>query len=811
MHTIIRRGAAALLLCLNAAMALAQQTTVPAALSGNWLKTDGSNQFVIGLYNGVACYQDNVSLITAITGSNDHWQITLAGKRLGLSLKDAHTLILMENGQQQTLKHTRTYNYGYRPIQQPLKQPLFRVGTATVKGYLQLPATAPRNKLQYNYVLISYENVLTGEAEYFPADLDKTGRFTITFPLYKLQKCTLIYNQDKIATFLAQPGSSLLLAVNPDIKVTNPNLDFDLVAQRVAVMGDDADLNNQYQHFLTYRSSLNDTAYTQNITALSQVYSPAKVPQVLIDYIKEEVLYDYAYKRLSDTRNADSAIAQQLYQRYLVPGSPYAVLHDNFYQMAGYYADRLRDGSRSNGMRYSFSTDKMAQRINNDYSRFLSPEFMQPYKAIQKDGALLRNMKDEEIIKTYFNGDKDAAIAFRYLTRKIQDEFFKEQRDSVAYARNAAILKDPATLFAANLYQLLHSSYSEDDLRIPSTYRLNIFKDAAAASYMPWWLVDSLNRQEAIKTASAGLAVKLDSTRIREVNNEAGWQAVLKSYRGKVVVISMYNHNFRKENATLGLYNLEKLQALYKGKNVVFLKCIIQRQRSDKMKQLFGYLLLMDSRHQLQNVLYIDRKISAMALMEEDIEGNMAIYGAAGEAHHPAVFAKKHSYKDEGNISLTAELNAVLAGKGHYYESDAAAYFIKDKKHEDYVPGYRNEMLKTWTRRDSAGAYEVYTPKEPDRPDYETGDSVYKQVVFMADSFFVNARLVLHRQPVEKNSSNRLFYAGNYERETKWEDGYRYEFNKPAKLLQLYNKQKKLQRQYRVIMINTDILVLERL
>lgn len=806
MHTILRRGTATLLLWLYAAMALAQQTTVPETLTGNWLKTDGSNQFVIGLYKGVACYQNNVSLITALTGSKDQWQITLAGKRLSLSLKDAHTLILTENGQPQTLKHTRTYDYGYKPVQQPLKQPLFRVGTATVKGYLQVPAR-PGNKLQYSYVLISYQNVLTGEAEYFPADLDKTGRFTVTFPLYKLQKCTLIYNQDEIATFLVQPGSSLLLAVNPDIKITSPSPDYDLVAQRVAIMGDDADLNNQYQHFLTYRSGLSDTAYTQNITALSQVYSPAKAPQVFIDYIKEEVLYDYAYKRLSDIRNADSAIAQQLYQRYLVPGSPYAVLHDNFYQLAGYYADRLRESSR---MRYSFSADKMAQRIDNDYSRLLSPEFMQPYKAIQKDGARLRNMKDEEIIKTYFNGDKDAAIAFRYLTRKIQDEFLKEQRDSVAYALNTDILKDPAAHFAANLYQLLHSSFSDDDLHIPSTYRLNIFKDAATADNMPWWLVDSLNRQQAIKTASAGLLAKYDSTLIREINNEADWQAVLKSYRGKVVVVSVYNHYFRKGNAVLGLYNLEKLQALYKGKNVVFLKCIIQRQRSDKMKQLLGYMQLMDSRHQLQNVLYINRKISAMALMEEAIEGNMGIYGITGEAHHPAIFAKKHSYKEQDDITLVAELNAVLAGKGHYYESDAAAYFIKDKKNENYVPSYKHESLKTWTRRDSAGAYEVYIAKEPDNPDYETGDSVYKQLTFLADSSLAVARLVLHQQPVERNSRSRLSYSSNYDRKTNWENLYHYGFNKPAKLLQLYDyRQKKLQRRYRVLMINTDVMVLE--
>jgi len=806
MHTILRRGAATLLLWLYAAMALAQQTTVPETLTGNWLKTDGSNQFVIGLYKGVACYQNNVSLITALTGSKDHWQITLAGKRLSLSLKDAHTLILTENGQPQTLKHTRTYDYGYKPVQQPLKQPLFRIGTATVKGYLQVPA-AHKNKLKYSYVMVSYENVLTGETEYFPADLDKAGRFTLTFPVYKLQRCTLIYDRDEVATFLVQPGGSLLLAVNPDIKITSPNPDYNLVAQRVAIMGDDADLNNQYQHFLTYRSTLNDTAYTQNITALSQVYSPAKAPQVFIDYIKEEVLYDYAYKRLSNIRNADSAVAQQLYERYLVPGSPYAVLHDNFYPLAGYYAERLRDGSSHNGMLYSFSIGKMEQRINNDYSRLLSPEFMQPYKAMKKDTARLRNMKDEAIIKTYFNGDKDAASAFRYLMRKIQDEFVKEYRDSVAYARNTALFKDPAAHFAANLYQLLHSSYSDDDIRTPSTYRLNIFKDAAATEAMPWWLVDSLNRQQAIKTASAGLLAKYDSTRIREINNEADWQATLKSYRGKVVVVAMFNHYFEKQRAMIGLYQLEKMQALYKGKNVVFLKCIIQRQRSDKVKQLLGYMQLMDSRRQLQNVLYIDRKISAMALMNEAIDGNMGIYNAAGEAHHPAVYAQNRSYSEWDNVTLTAELNAVLAGKGLYYEGNATAYFIKIKGNA-YTPGDGIEMMKTWTRQDSAGPYEVYVAKEPDKPDYETGDSVYKQVLFIADSLFAVERLVLHLQPAE-NNRNRLLYSGNYRKESKLEEGYRYEFNKPTKLLRLYNKQKKLQRQYRVVMINSGMMVLE--
>jgi hypothetical protein len=196
-----------------------------------------------------------------------------------------------------------------------------------------------------------------------------------------------------------------------------------------------------------------------------------------------------------------------------------------------------------------------------------------------------------------------------------------------------------------------------------------------------------------------------------------------------------------------------------------------------------------------------------MALMNEAIDGNMGIYNVAGEAHHPAVYAQNRSYKEWDNVTLPAELDAVLAGKGLYYEGNATAYFIKVKGNS-YTPGDGNEMMKTWTRQDSAGPYEVYVAKEPDKPDYETGDSVYKQVLFIADSLFAVERLVLHLQPAE-NNRNRLSYSGNYRKESKLEEGYRYEFNKPTKLLRLYNRQKKLQRQYRVLMINSGMMVLE--
>ncbi|HEU4552398.1 MAG TPA: hypothetical protein VFS25_06180 [Chitinophaga sp.] len=807
MYNQLRSYFLTLLAVLYVTLAAAQQTSLPAAFTGNWLSTDGSNRFVIGLYKNIACYRNNVQNITAVSGSNNHWRLTLSNARLDLVLQDAHTLVLTTNGRAQTLKNIRTGNHAGKITRQPLQQPLFREGTATVKGWLQPPAR-PKPGLRYSYVLASYENVLTGEEEYFPANLDKNGRFTLSFPVYKLQRCTLFYGMGEVATFFVEPGSTLLLAVNPGVKAGGPDPDYNQVMQRVCMMGDNAAFNNWYQHFLAYRSTLPDTAYTRNMAALAQVYASSGAPQHFIDYITAEMRYDYAYKRLSDMRDADTLVLRQLYQNYLAPGLPYAVIHDNFYRVAGHYADKLRKNFR---VHYRFTIDKIAPRVNNEYSRLLSPAFIRAFNLLQKNWDKVSKMKDAEIIQTYFNGNKEAAIAYAYLFRKIENEFFKEARDSIAYAQNAALLKNPALNFAANLYQLQYNDVAEDELRTPSIYRLNIFKTTAARNAMPWELTVRLNRKQAVQAAGATIQLKTDSTRIREVNNEADWQAALKSYRGKVVVISMFDHYFEKKYAVRILYELEKMQAIYKGKNVVFLKCIVQRQPIDKARQLFGYLQLMSSQNQLQNLFYINGKISAMAVMKNGIEDAFGIYNTAGEAHHPEIYPQKPPDSGQPDISLTAELNAVLAGKGRYYESNAATYFTKRAGNEHSYFPRKNGVLKTWTRTDTAGAYEVYTATQPDMPDYETGDSVYRQLHFLADTTCVEARLTLHKTPAEKIS--RMFYSSGYDKEVTRNGVYHYRFNKPGRQLQLYNGKKPEApvKRYRVAMIGTDIMVLERM
>jgi hypothetical protein len=75
----------------------------------------------------------------------------------------------------------------------------------------------------------------------------------------------------------------------------------------------------------------------------------------------------------------------------------------------------------------------------------------------------------------------------------------------------------------------------------------------------------------------------------------------------------------------------------------------------------------------------------------------------------------------------------------------------------------------------------------------------------------VEARLTLHKTPPEKIS--RMFYSSGYDKEVTRNGVYHYRFKQPGRQLQLYDGKKPEVpvKRYRVVMISTDIMVLERM
>jgi hypothetical protein len=590
-------------------------------------------------------------------------------------------------------------------------------------------------------------------------------------------------------------------------------------------MGSNAAFNNQYQHYAQYISHLDFkpqkpastadrnmpaavkkqqqyTLYSKWYDSLLQridfVYPAYIAEQRFIDFIKAETRYNCVLALL-DERDTDSTWLQQIYDQYLSQETPIALVHDNYYKLAKRYASRLHESRFGNRYSYSYHYDKITERVQKDYGSLLSHGFLEKYNEMQKDWAAVSMMKDSAIIQKYFNGNREEAISFRYVLNKITDEFYKESRDSTAYLLYEKSIPNTSLRFAANLQQLLGNGWSDDDIPIPSLYRVSIFSHYSQLPGMPGQQVVSINRGNALLLGAASLELKLDTQRIRQIDHESEWQAALKAYRGKTVVVWTFSHYFRPDHAARSLYELKKMQARYRGQNVVFLKCIQQRQRNDRIKQLLQYMDVFNKQGQLNDVFYINRSMSVGVMMEEAVNDCCALYDTSGLAHHPLRYDK--------SPTLSRELDSVLAGKGIYYEK-AADYFLKSGGRPNLEMS-SDGRIKTWTLYDSTGHYYLYTSKVPDKPVYDLNyDSVYHLLSLMQDSVWMENKLVFHQQPSSKKR-DRLFSSPEYTKEhTQFSPMRTYRYDRNNRLLLVYDK-KNLFRTFRVAFISPDCLVLE--
>ena len=828
--------------------ATGQQEPWPGKLTGNWLTTEGNNQFVLGVYKQVICYDNETWKIVASEKNNNGWKLDLTapGKKIQLEIypKDEHSITISGNNRQLELKNTRTYNYKNKSPEQTLLQPFSGNEQATVKGYIHLPPSF-NAKQGEDYIQVSYRNELTGQQEYFFSDIDSSGSFKISFPVYRSRMCNLYWNGSTITDFFIQPGHTLLVAFNKAINIKNENPDYDKLAQRVCMMGTDGDFNNQYLHYLQYCNSAGfpqfnfpvqiikgktvqekkeiqfayyDKLYKDAFTVIDHLYAPGKAGRQFIEYIKEEIRYKCAAALMANLHDeygektyreykVDSNDLARIHKLFLEEKSAYSLSQDAFYELAGKLADKIIEVKTGNRFSYTISQEKIDQRVEKDYGPLLSNDFLDKYRQIRKDWHLLSGMKDEEIFEQYFNGSREEATNFRYLVNAIGNEFYKEARDSANYTLYRRHIPNPRLRFAANVYQLTYESNRTSDISVPSVYRIKLFNEHSRLQQTPWQLVDSINMANTIGHAMAGISVRINQSLVKEVNNEKDWQIVLKELRGKVVVVWLFSHYYQDEFAYRSLYEFKKIKEKYRDKNVVFIKGIVQRERSDRVKQLMNYLGLMGKYDELNDLYYIDRSISLGGLMRESIGRNCMIYNEQGFAHHPEYYLNKRSERQKEEYTLEWQLNKVLAGNGGYYEA-ITSELIKSgsARHHAYIESVNSA---TWTLMTANGNYYTYTAREPDKPIYgKETDTVFKQVTFFQDSLFVEHSMILHRRVSRKRES--FLQDINYEKEFKPGNGlYQFRIDNKERTIILKAEKGELVKKYKVLTISPDVMVLE--
>jgi hypothetical protein len=787
------------------------QPAVPETLTGNWLKVDGSNQFVLGLYKNIACFKNNTAVITAVSGKQDHWHLKLATGSLDIVRKDSHTIVLTDNGSQQILKNIQTVNDAYKPVEHTFKQPLFETGTATLKGYVALPAPSGKT-LPDSYIMVSYENEFTGERDYFPAGIDNTGQFSVTFKLYRPQLCAFHYNGQVITTFLAQPGNKMLIAVSNTHVPLAAKPEYDQLLQYICFMGDNAAFNMHYLHYIAYNAKMKKQGLRlEDRATLEQIYPPAQVEQRFRDFIHEQIVYKEGNRKMNDHPLKDTSAEKlrelnEIYTEYLAHESPTALLHTYYYELAGRYGEKLAYMATSGRTRVP--QERIFQLVEDLYAPVLPQNFLQQYRILNKDWDAVVKMSAAQRIDTYFNGDKAAYDAFDLIKSKLDKEVLNHNHDSVAFELFKKECKTQGLRFAASLFQLLYNSYSNsnDNVLMPSVYRLNQFNTFSEPGYRPYELTEQINRKRFARLGQNGLQLQIDTARVLEINNETDWQATLKHYRGRVVVAWIFPALFSKLQVVKSLYELRKAQELNKGRNVVFLKCVRQRVYKDKTKQLRRYLQFIEQNGPGKDILYVDDKASLMWLADKTIDSNYVIFDRRGQPHHPLVDTLDKKERIWKELHLYAQLDTLLAGKGRFYEGKAPDFFYGDGG------VCKDPNVQMWSRFDSSGIYQTYVSNGTDYPVDMTNGLVMNSLVFKkGDDVVGEFQVLMTKEPKLKTDSSGKTDSFEYVPHKIRSEMYTYQFFAEEQRLRFYEEHMVRNKSYRVVVINKDIMVLELL
>jgi thiol-disulfide isomerase/thioredoxin len=187
-----------------------QKTTLPKGLYANWLKTDGSNEWVLGLENKKAIYQNQFWDYKAVTTQHTVHKLSLKqGKKLlllNVQLTKDGGLIAWENGKiKQLLANKATDKLFVREDDKPFAKPIVKNGIAVLTGYINNYSP----KLGFKTGSIAMNNIISGHQENHLVEIAPDGTFRAEIPMPYPEECFLEIGGYFATVFLA-PGKKIL-------------------------------------------------------------------------------------------------------------------------------------------------------------------------------------------------------------------------------------------------------------------------------------------------------------------------------------------------------------------------------------------------------------------------------------------------------------------------------------------------------------------------------------------------------------------------------------------------------------------------
>jgi hypothetical protein len=262
------------------------KSPLPQYLLGNWLMTDGSNQFVFGLHDKKAIYQNQVwdydrveqngktTVIHLKNGAQSKSVYAQAGKKGKYKLGETLSKLT-------EYSKTRTENTKYKAEQdEAFGKSVFKHDTATYKGYVK--GYRPRTGQTTGSIFVG--NIITGKQESYLVQINDDGSFEVKFPMNYPQEIFVRFPYMNTSVYL-EPGSKVfhLLDKNELSKNTDSHSVF---------MGDCARINQE----LTAFKKIMSTDYNQLMTDIVNL-SPEEYKKYMLRRIDQKIDHLTEYQK----------------------------------------------------------------------------------------------------------------------------------------------------------------------------------------------------------------------------------------------------------------------------------------------------------------------------------------------------------------------------------------------------------------------------------------------------------------------------------------------------------------------------------
>jgi|GEM_PF-6056771 len=392
-------------LTLFAQEAIGSKVVVPQTFQGNWLKTDGSNEWVYGIYDSL------------VICDNDFWkikQVTFSEKKMTLQLEKDGVLKTIygkldkkgmlkigetpKNGT--LLSRNKTFKKNYIiPNDEDFSLPILKKDSSTIKGFIR-GFDAKNGNTGY----VTVDNVLVEDQFIYPFTILPDGTYQVKFQmLYPLTIYLDLPGFYQINSFL-EPGKSIVLFTDSteNGRFYKNSSDYDKREKRTLFMGDLSVVNFDLQSVDTI-NRFDYTKAKQNILEMSAkefkmncLLTKQKNLDELQNYRKK---YPFSKKALS------------IFQRDISFRTFEIILSFNSYWYELYNERKKEQGEKS-------VKSYVKEQLSSDYFSFLQDEDLNSPLSLMSNHygmALYRIFNTDSIMALPFNY---AIIAFSDYIRK---------------------------------------------------------------------------------------------------------------------------------------------------------------------------------------------------------------------------------------------------------------------------------------------------------------------------------------------------------------------------------------------------------